>query len=283
MPERARIGRKLVLLTILCSLSCVAQDTTAPDSEPHRESSMFTFGMYSTAVKDTMAIDVTLPEGYDTDSTVRYPVLYLTDGYWRRGQHQPIHDMARNENVKELIIVGIGCPDNYDSNVVPVRDLINNPGLFLDFILSRLIPTIDKDYRTNGKRTLWGSSYGGYFAMYTLFRYSVDTKGVFQHNIVARPAALETTDFGGVPTDLFGFEQNLASSTHDLNVCLYVTVGGNEDAYRFLNLFKRLVDSLSSRQYDSFVFKSFIDPGKDHYTVCEPTLYEGVRLFLTKS
>jgi hypothetical protein len=62
----------------------------------------------------------------------------------------------------------------------------------------------------------------------------------------------------------------------------YLTVGGNEDPYRFLNPFKQLVDVLEGRHYTGFFMKSFIDPGKDHYTVWEPTLYESIRMFLKK-
>jgi uncharacterized protein len=229
-----------------------------------------------------MVIDVSLPASYEADTNARFPVLYLTDGYWRRGQHQTLHDMAKNENVKELIIVGIGYPDSYDPNVIRVRDLINNPRDYLDFILHQLIPYVEKNYRPSEERTLWGSSYGGFFAMYALFQYSVTTKGVFRNYIVASAAALETTDVGGAPTNLFGLEQNLSSNTADLNVNLYITVGGNEDTNRFLNPFKRLVQTLESRNYAGFSMKSFIDPGKDHYTVWEPTLYEGVRMFHSK-
>ena len=229
-----------------------------------------------------MVIDVSLPASYETDTNARYPVLYLTDGCWRRGQHQPLHAMAKNENVKELIVVGIGYPDSYDPNVIRVRDLIRNPRSYLDFILHQLMPYIEKNYRANEERTLWGSSYGGFFAMYALFQYPRITKGVFRNYIVASAAALETTVVGGTPTDLFGFEQNLSSNTADLSVNLYITVGGNEDTVRFLNPFKRLVLTLESRNYTGFFMKSFVDPGKDHYTVWEPTLYEGVRRFHSK-
>jgi predicted alpha/beta superfamily hydrolase len=273
----------IVLLSLLCSLSCASQHTTAPESGSPQSSPMVTYSLYSSAVKDTIVIEVTLPANYSIDSTTAYSVLYLTDGYWRRGQHQPIHDMAKNEDVKELIVVGIGYPDGYNANVVRVRDLINAPGVFLDFILNQLIPLIERTYRTTSERTLWGSSYGGFFAMYSLFQYTANTKGVFQNYIVASPTVLQTTSYGGTPTDLFGFEQILASSTTELAVNLYVTVGGNEDPSQFVNPFKKLVNDLQGRNYTGFTMKWYIDPGKDHYTVWEPTLYEGIRLFLKTS
>ncbi len=181
-----------------------------------------------------------------------------------------------------MIIVGIGYPSNYDPNVIRVRDLIRSPDEFLDFVLQELMPYVDKEYRTTTERTLWGSSYGGYFGMYALFKYVEKTKGVFQNYIIASPAALEVTSCEGTETNLFGFEAVLSEKTPELKVSLYLTVGGNEDPSRFLNPFKQLVSALQGRNYAGFFMKSFIDPGKDHYTVWEPTLYEGVRMFFRR-
>jgi predicted alpha/beta superfamily hydrolase len=268
------------ILCIVLSLSCKKESTSevvAKETNP-----MISYSMFSPIVHDTLVIDVSFPSSYQTDSTRSYPVLYMTDGYWRRGQHQPIHDMAKSENVEEMIIVGIGYPDHYDPNVIRVRDLINHADRFLDFILTELIPRTEKDYRTTTDRTLWGSSYGGYFGMYILFNYAEKTKGVFGSYIIASPAVLETTNCEGVPTDLFGYETMLSSKTTELSISLYVTVGEREDLPRFLNPFKQLVKVLEDRHYTGFLMKSFIDPGKDHYTVWEPTLYEGVRMFCRK-
>jgi len=271
--------RVLVILAAFVSFFCKAGEELA---SPQEANSMVSFSMFSSIVKDTMVIDVSFPASFQVEPETRYPVLYLTDGYWRRGQHQPIHEMAKKENVREMIIVGIGYPNTYDPNVIRVRDLIRGPDKFLDFILQELIPYVEKEYRTTTERTLWGSSYSGYFGMYALFDYVEKTKGVFQNYIIASPAVLETTNFEGTETNLFGFEAMLSGKTTELNVNLYLTVGGNEDPSRFLNPSKQLVDVLQGWHYTGFFMKSFIDPGKDHYTVWEPTLYEGVRMFFKK-
>jgi enterochelin esterase-like enzyme len=270
------------IFNLLCALLCLfCSSQTEPISNPEAVP-MISFSIFSSIVKDTMVIDVSLPSTYEAEPTARYPVLYLTDGYWRRGQHQPIHAMAKSEGVREMIIVGVGYPDSYDRNAIRVRDLIRSPDKFLDFILDELIPRIEKEYRTTTERTLWGASFGGYFAMYALVNCAVKTKGVFQNYIVASPAALETSNQEGKEINLFGFETMLSEKTTKLKANLYLTVGGNEDLHRFLNPFKELVKVLENRHYVGFFMKSFIDPGKDHYTVWEPTLYEGVRMFLKK-
>ena len=238
------------------------------------------FKMFSVNVADTFVIDVSLPKSYTADKSRKYHVLYLTDGYWRKEQHQPIHDMAKKENVKEMIIVGIGYPNGYDPNSIRVRDLITRADKFLDFVCKELIRRIDSGYQTNSGRTLWGSSFGGFFGMYALFNYPEKTKGVFQNYIIASAAALEKTNYNNEFMDLFDLEKLLNSKTTELPVNLYITVGGIEDPGRFLNPFKDLVKILVERNYKSFFMKSYIDPGKDHYTVWEPTLYEGIRMFM---
>jgi enterochelin esterase-like enzyme len=118
--------------------------------------------------------------------------------------------------------------------------------------------------------------------MVALFSYPDKTKGIFQNYIAASPAALELASYAGKEMNLFAIESTLSARTNELKAGLYVTVGGNEDPDRFVNPFKQLVALLESRRYSGFNLKSYIDPGKDHYTVWEPTLYEGIRLFLKK-
>lgn len=107
-------------------------------------------------------------------------------------------------------------------------------------------------------------------------------RGVFKNYVIASAAALEKTNYNGVPLDLLGYERLLFSSTDELNLNLYITVEGNEDVYRFVDPFKNLAAILQSKAYKLFFMKSYIDPGKDHFTVWEPTLYEGIRLFMKK-
>lgn len=281
--------RIVIGLLILFSIACKNGDNPAESGNPTEIKS---FKIFSENVKDTFVIDVSLPESYfDLSKGVenqtsltnqKYPVLYMTDGYWRKEQHQPIHKMAKYENVREMIIVGIGYPEKYNPNEIRVRDLIARADHFLDFICKELIPYIESNYRTSNERTLWGSSFGGFFGMYALFNYTDKTKDIFKNYIIASPAAKEKTYYNGQYLDLFDLEKILYSKTKELNANLYITVGEIEEPTRFLNPFKDLVKILEERHYENFYMKSFIDPGKDHYTVWEPTLYEGIRLFMKK-
>lgn len=276
--EMMKMYRAIFLFSFITALSCNESADIKKNYAPEIKS----YNVFSKTINDTFVIDVTLPESYNEGSKLHYPVLYLTDGNWRREQHQKIHEMSRDQNVKEMIIVGIGYPSSYNFDKIRVRDFINNPGTFLDFIVQEIIPKIDSGYRTNGERTLWGSSFGGFFAVYSLLNYVEKTKGVFDNYIVASAAINEKTNFKGKLLNLIDVEKNLSSKTTELKANLFITVGQVEDEVRFINPFKQLVKILNDRKYKYFYIKSFVDPMKNHYTVWEPTLYEGVRLFFRK-
>lgn len=231
-------------------------------------------------VGDDFVIDVSLPENYSANSNSRYPVIYLTDGNWRRAQHKPIHDLARSDGVKEMIVVGISYPDRYVVNSIRVRDFITAPGKYLDFLLKEVIPFIEQRYRTTSERILWGSSYGGFFVMYSLFQYAEKTKDVFNNYIVASAAANQTTQYSGKQLNIFDFEQLHFQKSKELNTNLYLTVGGDEVVSSFIEPFNKLAVTFESRHYAGLNFQFYCDPGKNHYTVWEPSLYRGIKLFM---
>lgn len=239
------------------------------------------FKIFSENVKDTFLIDISLPESYSKNPDKKYSVLYLTDGYWRRDQHKSIHEMSKKKIIKELIVVGIGYPKSYTPDIVRKRDLLEHADKFLNFICDELIPYIDNRYCTKDEKTLWGSSFGGFFGMFALFNYPDKTKNVFKNYIIVSPAAKEKTYYNNQYLDLFDLEKILCSKTKELKVNLYIAVGSNENLERFFTPFKELVKLLQERNYKDFYMKSYIDAGKDHYTVWEPALYEGLKLFLS--
>jgi predicted alpha/beta superfamily hydrolase len=271
-----KILKLLVLFFSIISFSCAEESV----SEDAADTLIVNIPMKSVDVGDQFVIDISLPKSYAAKPDMKYPVMYLTDGNWRRAQHKSIHNLAESDNVKELIVVGIGYPDNYDVNTIRVRDFISSPDKYLDFILKEVIPYIEQKYRTTSERTLWGSSFGGYFTMYSLFQYNEKTKGVFKNYIAASATAYQTTYYLGQALNLFDYENLLSQKTKELKVNLYLTVGGNEDSYSFIQPFNKLIVSLDSRLYTGFNLQFYCDPGKDHYTVWEPTLYQGIKLFM---
>lgn len=109
---------------------------------------------------------VSLPKDYET-SNQDYPVLYLLDGL----ESNLIDARLISYNLRmETIIVAIANTDR-DRDMMPLSKpsyKVDNPQAenFLLFLENELIPYIERNYRTNGKRTIRGRSLSGLFVMY---------------------------------------------------------------------------------------------------------------------
>ncbi|MNI41906.1 Ferri-bacillibactin esterase BesA [compost metagenome] len=238
------------------------------------KNAMIQYSMKSAYVNDEMIIDITLPKQYDKNK--KYPVLYMTDGYWRRDEHAKIHKLSEDHEIEPVIVVGIGYPDDYDAMKIRERDLVNRADLFLSFIVDELIPFIDENYPNDtSNRTLWGASHGGNFVTYSLLQYEDITKDVFRSYIINSPTVWAITNG---KTD-FEWEESLYEKTKSLPVRVYFTVGGIEEQ-QFIDNYHKMVDQITDRKYVGLEFTHEVIPDKDHFTVWEPALMKGVKMFL---
>ena len=139
----------------------------------------------SSVLEEDRNYTVYLPVGYQKSVDKHYPVIYLLDGdstllkgfsgiveYLSSGKH--------DVRIPEFIIVAIPNT-NRTRDLTPTKtDLIFKGKLlaelgetggaddFIKFIKTDLMPTISKNYRTNGKKTLVGMSFGGLFTAHVL-------------------------------------------------------------------------------------------------------------------
>ena len=120
---------------------------------------------------------ISLPDRY-LESGEKYPVIYMLDGEFNfnSGVIGGIRYAAQLGEIPEFIIVGIKNT-NRSKDIFP-EEITYGDGSkdggradqFLDFIRTELIPHIDKDYRTENFRVLYGTSNTGFTAVYALFR-----------------------------------------------------------------------------------------------------------------
>jgi predicted alpha/beta superfamily hydrolase len=109
---------------------------------------------------------VSLPRDYRT-ADKSYPVLYLLDG----SETSLLNAIVITRYLgAEMIIVAIHNTDR-DRDMMPLSTPtyeVKEPGAakFLSFIGDELIPHIEKNYRSNGQRTIRGTSLSGLFVMY---------------------------------------------------------------------------------------------------------------------
>lgn len=227
--------------------------------------------VYSEQMKDTYAIDIVLPENYTKDR--KCPVLYMTDGNWRRENYPEIMEMSKNGEICDVILVGIGYPDDYDVNSIRFRDLIDFPEDFLSFIVDDVMPYVEKNYRVDtDDRTLWGASCGGYFGLYALFQADDVTKDLFKNYLIVSPALMYRTD----GKQINQFENEYYGRAKELSANVYLAVGGDEDS-EFLDPFEPFAKKLDARGYDGLWVQYQVYPGLEHQTVWKPALMDFVR------
>lgn len=138
-------------------------------------------------------IHVHLPPNYAV-ARQRYQVTYLLDGQVRQFFDVTVaaagYDLtgdAHDYATPPQVVVGV---DQRDRGA----DLGRNQELFTRFLVEEVVPYIDREYRTNGFRTLIGHSLGGRFALMTLCR----APGVFPAVIAISAAGGDSTSADGV-------------------------------------------------------------------------------------
>ncbi len=182
----------------------------------------------SPQLQDTIVVDVWLPEGFGSDQTQRYPVVYMHDGQnlydanttWN-GQAWEMDATAgqliKGGEVPPFIIVGIHSdPEKRVSQLMP-QQAVKEAGLdelmaevklkgqpvlgdkYAAFVVETLKPLIDKTYPTlsdPADTMVMGSSMGGLMSLYLISMYPEKFGGA---------ACLSTHWYGSLSAgDLFG-------------------------------------------------------------------------------
>ncbi len=130
----------------------------------------------SVKVGETRPFWVSLPDAYSATGEP-YPVLYMMDGElnFNSGAIGGLRYAASLGEIPEFIIVGIENTDRSQDifpEEVTYADGSKAGGRadrYLDFVQSELIPYIDRTYRTQPYRVLYGTSNTGFTAVHALF------------------------------------------------------------------------------------------------------------------
>jgi predicted alpha/beta superfamily hydrolase len=204
---------------------------------------------------------------YAKEPGKRYPVVFVTDGYWDFQKLTALHGpLVYDKYAPEFIVVGMGYAgedQNYNDlrrwELSPVSfgapaETSGHAKDFLDTIEKVFIPLIDKEYRTDPKqRVLGGASLGGLFTLYTMF-----TKpDLFSAYIAVTPAVALQDDW------LLKYEDEFAKAGKSVNARLYMTMGGNESP-RFVAPILRMNQRLAMRKYPKLAYEFRIIDGERH-------------------
>jgi predicted alpha/beta superfamily hydrolase len=235
------------------------------------------FMLRSQILGEERGLFVHLPARYDA-TTERYPVLYLTDAETQFVHTSATVDfLARNGLIPAMIVVGITNTDR-TRDLTPSKatmtgasgNVVDFPsaggaGKFLSFIVEEVRPWVESRYRTKPYRVFAGHSFGGLFAVWSLFE---------------RPAAFDA--WIAVSPTLF-WDDSLPKRTAEthkaqdkkLDKTLVVTVGneGQQMAAAFAD-FRRALKTLAFADLD---WEMITYPEDDHGSVVLKSHEAGLR------
>lgn len=171
----SRTSWRLALgLSALLSL-CAKQASTQPSGQPI--SSIRIERIASARLGEEREIWISLPDRYDETSNA-YPVLYMMDAdfNFNSGVIGGLRQAALLGEMPDFIVVGIKNTDR-SKDIFPEEityaDGSKDGGRadrYLDFIREELVPRVEKGYRTEKSRVLYGTSNTGFTAVYGMLR-----------------------------------------------------------------------------------------------------------------
>jgi len=268
MRFSARIALSLSMLAPMAGLaSAPAQEVGEPVTIGHR------YKIQSKVLNETRQYLVHKPGGYDF-SDERYPVVVLLDGESNFQHVSATLDQLRNTGrMLPMLLVGIENTDRQRDFTPPILTAkpedrppggVGGASQFLSFIADELLPHIDKTYRTRPTRILIGHSYGGLFAVHTLF----NRPEVFKAYIAISPSLWWDDQALAKQADRF------VADHKDLQTAVYMTMG-NEGGSMLGGAQKVIGALASSPRNFSVAFQNW--PEESHGSVVMRSVYEGMK------
>lgn len=239
----------------------------------------------SNAVGDTFRIDVIPPIGYAGEKN-KYPVVYVTDANYLLPSVAASYLAQATGEQPKVIIVGIGwnvpsitrirvrdfsptCDKEYKKRQSMSDEECGQADSFVAFIKNELQPFIEENYRSNKESTLVGYSFGGLFALHTLFNHP----DVFDNYVIGSAAMNWDEKF------VFRSEQKYAESNSDLSKRVYLSSGGDEGFETIPNTYL-MYENLLGREYPNLQLKIDLLDGESHMTSINPFALRGLRFVI---
>jgi hypothetical protein len=211
-------------------------------------------------------LSIGLPASYAEETSRRYPVVYVTDGYWDFQKLDSIRGtLVFDKVVPEFIIVAMGyAGEDLDYGrlrtweLSPVR-FGNDPKTghakeFLATIETEIIPFVEREYRVDpAHRVLAGASLGGLFTLYAMY----SQPDLFSAWVAVTPAVMVNDSW------LLSYEEEFAQASGQIEGRLFVSMGENESP-RFLAPILHYNSRVASRGYRELAYRFRIIDGERH-------------------
>lgn len=197
------------------------------------------------------------------------PVLYVLDGEWN---HQLASGVAghfiRWGRIPNMAIVSLNNT-NRTRDLTPTEDEIRYPGsgsaeAFLAFFEKEFIPYIESKYKLSDQRILFGHSFGGLFALYTL----KENANLFNGYIAVSPSLWWKDDYM--------YEIDFLDELNN-KPFVYTTAGTNDRSNNeALKTYNDLIKE--SGKKERLEYYSEIHENEDHFTNVSISLHEGLKM-----
>lgn len=205
---------------------------TFAQTENSNSSKPFVLGVIeeiqSKELAEKRILNIYLPEGYNADDSVRYPVIYLLDG---SADEDFIHIAGLVQfnsfewisQIPKSIVIGIATVDRRRDFTFPTtieKDQKKFPtsghsAQFISFIEKELQPFIEKKYKTNNSKMIIGQSLGGLLEAEILLK----KPALFNKYVIVSPS-LWWNNGSLLNQDAVAFDHNFNQQTD-----IYIAVG----------------------------------------------------------
>ncbi|MGL4520493.1 MAG: alpha/beta hydrolase [Phocaeicola sp.] len=243
------------------------------------------FSYQSTLLQEEIHYQIALPESYQTDSTMHYPLIYLLDGdsYFEVVQSVvKLYSKGKRALLPPSIVVGI-TSNHRTRDFTPIASAYDRNGTlsphatavggeadrFTSFLTEEFIPAIEQQYRTQPERTLIGHSLAGLYALqlylqpsHLFNRYCILDPSVWWHQgWILQQTTNSLSQVGSHKQRLYigiaGSDPNKRTTIHQIKASA---------------LLKRLEE-----QIDKPLFRGELFQEETHGSIFLPGLYEGIK------
>jgi predicted alpha/beta superfamily hydrolase len=223
---------RIITVILAIALFCPCAFCQSDHSVQVGKSKPFILGVIDEIESQKLAekriLNIYLPEGYNQQDSLRYPVIYLLDG---SADEDFIHIVGLVQfnsfswinRVPKSIVVGIANIDRRRDFTFPTRvatDKENYPTTgksenFIAFIETELQPFIESKYKSNGSKTIIGESLGGLLATEILLK----KPALFTGYIIVSPSLW--WDNGSI----LNLSSTVLAKNMNQNIDVYIAVG----------------------------------------------------------
>lgn len=241
---------------------------------------------------------VALPDDYDPEDGMRYPVLYMLDGYLAfPAAVSALASMAIQREIEDVIFVGIGDGEHaFDSwfvnrwrDYTPSRDAATDSASaaafgippedvrsggaseFLRVMREEILPFVEERYRTSEDRGIAGHSLGGLFAAYVLLA----APELFERYGLNSPSLW----WGG--GEMFEREAAFAVKQEAVSTRVFLSVGSREGG--MVSSMERYAEMLRTRGHAGLTVDAVVFEGETHGSVVPAMVARTLRVLYARA